>query len=223
MPQQPRQLSLLFSLSLFHIFIITISNYLVQIPFEYAGLHTTWGAFTFPFIFLATDLTVRIFGSWKARKIIFTSMFPALVVSYLVSVVFVDGVYQGSAGLSEFNTFVARIAFASFASYCIGQTMDITVFNKLRQNSVWWKAPACSTVFGTMIDGASFFIIAFAGTTDPYMSQHWVEAGLIDYAYKFSISMIFCLPLYGVLLRFLVDKLHVQIYMAPGQVDLRPV
>jgi hypothetical protein len=43
--------------------VITSSNYLVQLPVSIFGFHTTWGAFSFPFIFLATDLTVRIFGA----------------------------------------------------------------------------------------------------------------------------------------------------------------
>lgn len=53
----------LFWLSLFHLLVITSSNYLVQLPISVFGFHTTWGAFSFPFIFLATDLTVRIF--WR--------------------------------------------------------------------------------------------------------------------------------------------------------------
>ena len=59
----------LMRLSLFHILIIAGSNYLVQLPITIFGFHTTWGAFSFPFIFLATDLTVRIFGAGLARKI----------------------------------------------------------------------------------------------------------------------------------------------------------
>ena len=46
----------------FHILIIIASNYLVQLPITLFGWHTTWGAFSFPFIFLATDLTVRLLG-----------------------------------------------------------------------------------------------------------------------------------------------------------------
>ncbi|HCF2345493.1 TPA: queuosine precursor transporter, partial [Pseudomonas aeruginosa] len=49
-------------LIVFHIFIIIASNYLVQLPVTLFGWHTTWGAFSFPFIFLATDLTVRLMG-----------------------------------------------------------------------------------------------------------------------------------------------------------------
>ena len=46
-----RRLNILLLLSLFHIVTITASNYLVQIPFQFFGMHTTWGAFTFPFVF----------------------------------------------------------------------------------------------------------------------------------------------------------------------------
>ncbi len=60
-PQQQRKA--LGYLVLFHLLVIASSNYLVQLPFTVFGYHTTWGAFTFPFIFLATDLTVRIFRS----------------------------------------------------------------------------------------------------------------------------------------------------------------
>jgi len=73
--QTYRALTVLVSL---HILIISASNYLVQLPFQIAGFHTTWGAFSFPFVYLATDLTVRIFGQTAARKIIFKAMLPAL-------------------------------------------------------------------------------------------------------------------------------------------------
>ena len=82
----------LFWLSLFHLLVITSSNYLVQLPISIFGFHTTWGAFSFPFIFLATDLTVRIFGAPLARRIIFAVMLPALFISYVISSLF----YMGS-------------------------------------------------------------------------------------------------------------------------------
>ncbi len=87
----------------FHVLIIVSSNYLVQIPFTIFSVHTTWGAFTFPFVFLATDLTVRIFGASLARKIIFVVMIPALLLSYLFSVIFSAGQFQGLAPLAVPN------------------------------------------------------------------------------------------------------------------------
>ena len=141
--QQKRRALVL--LSFFHIFIITASNYLVQIPFEvhvplaFFGaqedfmFHSTWGTLTFPFIFLATDLTVRVFGAKEARWIIFVVMIPALIISYVVSTLFSDSQYQGWQALTAFNLFVFRIALASFCAYVFGQLLDVLVFNRLRQ------------------------------------------------------------------------------------------
>lgn len=197
----------LFWLVIFHLLVIASSNYLVQIPFTIFGLHTTWGAFTFPFIFLATDLTVRIFGAGMARKIIFWVMLPALAISYVLSVMFFEGKYQGMAQLGVFNLFVARIAIASFMAYLLGQIMDVHVFNRLRQLKQWWVAPTCSTLFGNALDTIAFFSIAFYMSSDPFMAEHWTEIALVDYSVKLIISLGLFVPMYGVLLNYLMKKL----------------
>ncbi len=204
-------------LSFFHIFIITVSNYLVQITFEIAlpftdtAIPTTWGTFTFPFIFLATDLTVRVFGAELARKIIFAVMFPALIVSYVASVIFFEGQFQGFATLTEFNTFIFRIALASFAGYVVGQLMDIFVFNRLRQGKTWWLAPASSTIFGSLIDTFVFFAVAFYQSSDEYMAVNWFTIGAVDYAFKLFVSLLLFLPLYGLLLNYVIKKLRLAV------------
>ncbi|RKS85258.1 hypothetical protein DES39_1769 [Orbus hercynius] len=205
----------LYQLSFFHILIIASSNYLVQIPFTIFGMSTTWGAFTFPFIFLTTDLTIRIFGASLARKIIFFVMMPALLLSYAVSVLFFDGHWLGMSALADFNLFVFRIALASFAAYFVGQLMDITVFSYLRRNSRWWLAPSAAAVAGNAIDTFIFFSIAFYRSSDEFMSSHWVEIACLDYGFKLLICGLFFLPLYGVLLNFLLNKLSRNHQIAP--------
>ncbi len=190
-----------------HILIIAVSNYLVQIPVTIYGLHTTWGTFSFPFVYLATDLTVRIFGAVQARKIVFGAMLPALVFSYLFSVLFLDGVYQGAASLGTFSMFAFRIAFASFTAYLLGQLADIKVFSRLRTNARWWVAPSASTIFGNMLDTAVFYFVAFFACSDPFMATHWVEIGMLDYAFKLFVSLLLFLPIYGVILRILIEGL----------------
>lgn len=194
-------------LSLFHLLVITSSNYLVQLPISIFGFHTTWGAFSFPFIFLATDLTVRIFGAPLARRIIFAVMVPALVISYAISTLFYMGEWQGFAALGTFNLFVARIAIASFMAYALGQILDVHVFNRLRQSRRWWLAPTASTLFGNISDTVAFFFIAFWRSPDPFMAAHWGEIALVDYSFKVLISIIFFLPMYGVLLNMLLKRL----------------
>ncbi|CAM3832216.1 7-cyano-7-deazaguanine/7-aminomethyl-7-deazaguanine transporter [Vibrio aquimaris] len=202
-----QQRKALLVLTLFHLVVIASSNYLVQLPFTVFGFHTTWGAFTFPFIFLATDLTVRIFGAQLARKIIFWVMLPALAVSYGLSVLFFEGQFQGFSHLSEFNLFVARIAIASFMAYLLGQILDVHVFNRLRQMKQWWIAPTCSTLLGNALDTIAFFSIAFYQSSDPFMAEHWVEIALVDYSFKLIISLGLFVPMYGVLLNYLVKKI----------------
>ncbi|HFD7038183.1 TPA: 7-cyano-7-deazaguanine/7-aminomethyl-7-deazaguanine transporter [Klebsiella oxytoca] len=194
-------------LSLFHLLAITSSNYLVQLPISIFGLHTTWGAFSFPFIFLATDLTVRIFGAPLARRIILAVMIPALLISYGVSALFYMGEWQGFAALTSFNLFVARIAAASFMAYALGQILDVHVFNRLRQSRRWWLAPTASTLFGNISDTLAFFFIAFWRSPDPFMAAHWGEIAIVDYCFKVLISIVFFLPMYGMLLNMLLKKL----------------
>lgn len=211
---QQEKFRALILLSIFHIFIITISNYLVQIAFQVTvpltnfSFHTTWGTLTFPFIFLATDLTVRVFGAKEARWIIFIVMIPALIISYIVSTLFSETHFQGFAALSHFNLFVFRIAFASFAAYALGQLLDVLVFNRLRQLKQWWIAPTSSMVFGSLCDTFAFFAIAFYHCDDPFMAANWLEIGFVDYLFKLFIGLLFFVPAYGVVLSYIVKKLN---------------
>lgn len=191
----------------FHILIICVSNYLVQLPFQLFGYHTTWGAFSFPFVYLATDLTVRIFGQTAARSIILKAMVPALMISYMMGVLFHQGSFQGADSLAQWNTFVFRIAFASFAAYLIGQLIDITVFARLRASRSWWIAPAASTIVGNLVDTLVFFSVAFYASSDSFMAANWLEIASVDYGFKLLVSLGLFLPAYGVLLSVLQDKI----------------
>lgn len=199
--------AVLAALIAFHILIIIASNYLVQLPITLFGWHTTWGAFSFPFIFLATDLTVRLIGKHSARVVIARVMLPALVASYIVSVLFHEGAFGGVAALGEFNLFVFRIALASFLAYAFGQLLDIQVFDRLRRMRQWWIAPTASTIFGNLLDTFLFFSVAFWRSDDPFMATHWVEIATVDYLIKLAISLILFVPLYGMLLRAIVRAL----------------
>ena len=202
----PLYLSLLVA---FHIAIVIASNYLVQLPINLLGFHSTWGAFSFPFIFLATDLTVRLIGKVSARRVITRAMLPALVASYIVGVLFHEGGFNGWGALADFNSFVFRIAFASFAAYVLGQLLDIQVFDRIRQQSrVWWLAPAAASVVGQALDTAAFFAIAFSHSSNAFMAANWVEIAWVDYVIKLAVSLLLFVPAYGVVLAAIVRWLR---------------
>lgn len=184
----------------FHIIIIASSNFLVQFPVNILGFHTTWGTFTFPFLFLATDLTVRILGAPTARKVVFYAMFPALLCSYLITVGFRNGTWTSKELFNQMDIFSARILIASLTAYIVGQLMDIYVFHWLRQKMKWWYAPVAAAIFGNWIDTYSFYYIAFYQTTDEYLSSNLFELATVDYIFKIFINTLFFLPLYKVVL-----------------------
>ena len=204
------QRNALLALIALHIALIIASNYLVQLPILLWGWHTTWGAFSFPFLFLVTDLTVRLIGKQAARTVIARVMLPALVASYIVSVLFHDGAFTGWESLAAFNLFVFRISLGSFLAYALGQLLDVQVFDRLRRLRQWWVAPLAASVVGQAVDTLVFFSVAFWRSTDAFMASHWVEIAWVDYVIKIVVSTAVFLPLYGALLQSLLRWL-------PGQ------
>lgn len=197
----------LYWLCFWHVLVIAASNYLVQFPIKIGAIDNTWGALTYPFVFLTTDLTVRIFGSHMARKIIFVVMFPALLLSYVMSALFVNGLWSGFAGLLQMHSMGARIALASFTAYVVAQLLDIGVFSRLRASKKWWAAPAAASSIGSAVDTLVFFVVAFYASSDAFMAANWPAIALADFACKILIGACLFLPLYGVLLRYLLQKL----------------
>ena len=144
--------------------VVVASNILVQFPVRgfVGGLALadilTWGAFTYPFAFLVTDLANRRYGPAVARAVVFAGFMIAVVCSIAVppllfSLGLID--YGATAGR------LVRIASASGAPFLAAQLLDVTVFNRLRRQS-WWRAPVFASLAGSLLDTAIFFSVAFA-------------------------------------------------------------
>ena len=182
-----------------HILVIAASNYLVQIPFNLLGYTTNIGTFSFPIIFLLSDLAVRTFGADQARKIVLVAFLPSAICSYLISVLFFNGSFTSLTELSQFNTFIARIVFASFSAYLISQMLDISLFNRLRSHKIWLLAPLASTTLGSLVDTLSFYAIAFYQSSDEFMAEHWLQMAWFDYTFKMLVSLLVFIPIYKIL------------------------
>lgn len=154
---------------------------------------------------------MRLIGKVEARRVITRAMLPALLVSYVVGVLFHEGHFNGWDALQNFNSFVFRIALASFAAYALGQLLDIQVFDRIRQKSrAWWLAPAAASIFGQALDTAAFFSIAFWNSTDAFMAANWVEIAMVDYVIKLAVSLLLFVPAYGVVLAAIVRNMSMQ-------------
>ena len=195
--------------------VVVASNVLVQFPvaghlgdIALADI-LTWGAFTYPFAFLVTDLANRRYGPATARRVVFVGFMTAVV----TTIVFPPMLFH--AGLIPFETEagrLARIAFASGSAFLVGQLLDVTVFNWLRRQS-WWRAPVIGSIAGSIIDTAIFFGIAFAplfafvGPNDAFSLEtaplmgalatetpRWISWALGDLTVKLLIAVFALIP-----------------------------
>jgi len=180
--------------------IVVASNILVQFLY---GQWLTWGAFPYPFAFLVTDLTNRLYGAAAARRVVLAGF----VVGALCSLI-------GTQIVGSFGPLVSlRVAIGSGAAFLAAQMLDITVFNRMR-TAAWWRAPLISTLFGSTLDTAIFFTTAFsatliflepgndvswAGEVLPLLGfgpgvPLWVSLAVADWGVKLGLAVVALVP-----------------------------
>ena len=145
--------------------VIVLSNVLVQHPIND---WLTWGAFSYPLVFLVADLCNRVLGPAAARRVAWVGFALAVAVSLTVA--------------------PWRIALASGAAFIVSQLLDITVFNRWRQQS-WWKAPLIGSLAASVADTAVFFFLAFAGS-----DMDWLRLASGDLAVKALMAAVLLVP-----------------------------
>jgi uncharacterized PurR-regulated membrane protein YhhQ (DUF165 family) len=181
--------------------VVTASNILVQYPVQadlgpiHLGDILTWGAFTYPFAFLVSDLTNRYDGPRQARFVVLAGFLVGLALSFYLS--------------------TPRIAIASGSAFLIGQLLDIAVFQRLR-NRYWLVPPLSASLFGSLLDTLIFFSLAFApifGFVDLWFGMEdgslgfgapwlgvgaevplWLSLATGDFAVKFLAALLLLAP-----------------------------
>lgn len=196
--------------------VVAASNILVLYPFavqlgsvNLADL-LTWGAFTFPFAFLVTDLVNRYDGSQRARLVALIGFVAGLAVSFYLSFHPLPWNAGGAAATTQ------RIATASAAAFITGQLLDIAVFSRLRATTAWFLPPLIGSLLGSIIDTTIFFTIAFApalsgvdtffglpdgslGFPAPFLGigpevPLWISLAAGDFAVKFLAALVLLAP-----------------------------
>ncbi len=144
--------------------IVLLSNILVQFL---VGDWLTWGAFTYPFAFLVTDLMNRLHGPVAARRVVYAGFITGLICSLV-----------GTQIIGEFGPLVSpRVAIGSLTAFLAGQFFDIALFNRYRQTA-WWQAPLISSLLGSALDTLIFFTIAFSASLSfiaPAVDVSWAN------------------------------------------------
>ena len=187
--------------------IVVASNILVQ--FLILDGLLTWGAFTYPFAFLVTDLMNRVYGPADARRVVYFGFVTGVVCSLIGSQIMLEG--DGYT----YPAVAFRIAVGSGIAFLVAQLVDVFVFDRLRAG-IWWRAPLASTIVGSVLDTALFFTIAFSASV-PFFSEAangdiswawdvaplltfgsdaplWVSLALADWIVKLSVALVALIP-----------------------------
>jgi queuosine precursor transporter len=188
--------------------IVVASNILVLHPL---GAFLTWGALTYPFAFLVTDLTNRLFGAPAARRVVLAGFVTGILCSVIIG---------------SFSPLVTlRVAIGSGLAFLVAQLLDVAVFNRLRDGA-WWKAPFVSTLISSTIDTAIFFTVAFSAALSMLEPANdvswatapvallgvgpdlpfWVSMAVADWGVKLLLAVVALVPF-----RMLVAKLGARV------------
>lgn len=180
--------------------LVVLSNILVQFPI---GQWLTWGAFTYPFTFLVTEIINRLHGPSAARRVVYAGFAVGIVCSLI-----------GTQIIGELGPLVTlRIAVGSGLAFLLAQMLDVAVFDRLRQLA-WWKAPFAASAIASTLDTAIFFTVAFsasltwlepgndvswAGGIVPLLGigpdvPLWISLGAADWMVKLMVDLVALLP-----------------------------
>lgn len=187
--------------------VVLASNILVQFL---AGQWLTWGAFTYPLAFLVTDVTNRVYGPERARRVVLAGFAVGVACSLVGTQI------AGEAG----PIVTPRVAIASGLAFLTAQLADVAVFHRLREGR-WWRAPLASTLVGSSLDTAIFFTIAFSAALTPVfpatdvawanealpllglgpVAPLWASLAVADFSVKLALAALALAPFRAIVLR----------------------
>src|SRR3990167_4114234 len=138
-------------------------------PFLF-GLHVSVAVFSFPFVFLTTDVIGEVYGKKMAKLFVLagfiaTSLFVlysflSLALPWDPAAEWVHESYNTVFGIS------LRIAIASLVAFAIAEYQDVISFFFFRKwfgDTNFWIRSNLSNLWSQLLDTVLFMVIAFAG------------------------------------------------------------
>lgn len=148
---------------------VILANIEVMKTVKVFGMVTALGNVIYSSLFLTTDILTENYSKKEAQKAVWLGFFVLISVTILMQIT-LNFVPDESDFLSEHITalfvLLPRITIASLTAYLISQTLDVTVFSKLKrlhERRLLWFRNNVSTSVSQFIDTSIFTLIAFTG------------------------------------------------------------
>lgn len=161
---------LLFALAIYITSLIAANTLgLKLMPFMF-GTHLSVAVFSFPVVFLMTDIVGEIYGKRMARQFVIAGFVSTLLfVSYtIVSDImpWSPGALWAKAGYEQIFGVSVRISLASLLAFAIAEYQDVIAFfffkKKLGEKNFWLRSNL-SNIWSQLLDTIIFVVVAFGG------------------------------------------------------------
>jgi len=177
-------------------------------PFLF-GLHVSVAVFSFPFVFLTTDVIGEVYGKKMAKLFVLAGFIAtALFVIYSFISIALPWDPAGEWVHESYNTVFGisvRIAIASLIAFAIAEYQDVISFFFFKATvgaKYFWLRSNLSNLWSQFLDTVIFMVIAFAGV---YPTPVLIRIIITWWLFKVAMGFVYT-PLSYLGLRLLRDK-----------------
>lgn len=167
---------------------------LKMMPFIF-GSHLSVAVFSFPIVFLMTDVIGEVYGK-KAAKLFVLAGFISTVLFIIYSFLSLampwspDGEWARESYNKIFGVSV-RIAIASVTAFLIAEYQDVISFFFFREKlgvKLFWLRSLLSNLWSQLIDTTVFMVVAFAGV---YSTRTLISIIITWWLYKVAMGALY--------------------------------
>ena len=177
-------------------------------PFLFGG-HLSVGVFSFPVVFLMTDVIGEIYGKKVAKFFVLAGFIStALFIAYSFLSMAMPWSIDGEWARESYNTMFglsARIAVASLVAFVVAEYQDVLAFFFFKDKiggKFFWLRSLLSNTWSQLLDTVLFMVIAFYGV---YETNTLISLIVTWWLYKVAMGFFYT-PLSYVGLRLLREK-----------------
>ena len=163
-------------------------------PFLF-GSHLSVAVFSFPVVFLMTDVVGEVYGKRVAKFFVLAGFIStALFIAYSFLSLAMPWSADGEWAMEGYNQIFgisARIAVASLVAFIIAEYQDVFSFFFLREKlgvKFFWLRSLLSNLWSQLLDTTIFMVITFAGV---YSTHTLVSIIITWWLYKVAMGALY--------------------------------
>ncbi len=163
-------------------------------PFIF-GSHLSVAVFSFPFVFLMTDVVGEIYGQPTAKLFVLAGFVStAMFIAYSFLSMAMPWAQAGVWAKQGYNLIFGvsvRIALASLTAFIIAEYQDVVAFFFFRSKlgtRMFWLRSLISNLWSQLLDTVIFMTIAFAGV---YQTHTLINIIITWWLYKVTMGALY--------------------------------